>query len=66
MSISNREKDNRELKTNCENAARLGEMLGKRLVEKEIKSVVFDRNGYQYHGIVRAIAEGARKAGVKF
>jgi len=40
--------------------------LGKRLIEKNITSVVFDRNGYLYHGVVKAIADGARSAGVKF
>ncbi|MFA5852638.1 MAG: 50S ribosomal protein L18, partial [Spirochaetales bacterium] len=36
------------------------------LLEKGIKTVVFDRNGYKYHGIVKAIADGARKAGITF
>jgi len=44
----------------------LGEEIGKRLLEKGITQVVFDRNGYKYHGIVKAIADGARKAGIKF
>ena len=35
-------------------------------VEANIDSVVFDRNGYIYHGIVKGIADGARKAGIKF
>ena len=39
---------------------------GKRCLEKNIQAVVFDRNGYIYHGIVKAIADGARSAGVKF
>lgn len=54
------------LKNNCEGAAKLGEVLGKRCLEKGVTTVVFDRNGYLYHGIVKAIADGARKAGVKF
>jgi large subunit ribosomal protein L18 len=40
--------------------------MGKRLLEKNIKTVVFDRNGYLYHGIVKAIADGTRKTGVIF
>jgi len=40
--------------------------MGKRLLEKNIKTVVFDRNGYLYHGLVKAMADGARKAGVLF
>lgn len=44
----------------------IGQGLGKRALEKGIESVVFDRNRYEYHGRVKAIAEGARKAGLKF
>ncbi len=49
-----------------EKASALGEKIGKKLQEQEIKTVVFDRNGYKYHGLVKAIADGARKAGVQF
>jgi large subunit ribosomal protein L18 len=65
-SASTLEKENREIKANAEGAAKLGEIMGKRLVEKNIKTVVFDRNGYLYHGLVKAMADGARKAGVEF
>ncbi|MEK7559087.1 MAG: 50S ribosomal protein L18 [Patescibacteria group bacterium] len=44
----------------------LGLMLAKLAVSKKIKSVVFDRSGYAYHGRVKAIAEGAREGGLKF
>jgi large subunit ribosomal protein L18 len=54
------------IKRNVEGAARLGEEIGKRLKEKNVATVVFDRNGYKYHGIVKAIADGARKAGIAF
>jgi len=54
------------VRNNVENAAKLGEIAGKRMLEKNINTVVFDRNGYMYHGIVKSIADGARKAGVKF
>ena len=48
-------------------AARLvGEMVGERAKEKGIESVVFDRGGYQYHGRVKEVAEGARSKGLKF
>ena len=60
------EKDLREIKANVAGAGQLGEVMGKRLLEKNIKSVVFDRNGYLYHGIIKALAEGTRKAGVEF
>ncbi len=44
----------------------VGENLGKMAVEKGISEVVFDRNRYQYQGRVKALAEGARKAGIRF
>ena len=44
----------------------VGGMIAKRLLDKDIKTVVFDRNGFLYHGRVRALAEAARKAGLKF
>ena len=53
-------------KRNVDGAAKLGEEIGKRLKEKSVAAVVFDRNGYKYHGIVKAIADGARKAGITF
>jgi large subunit ribosomal protein L18 len=60
------EKDLREIKATVAGAAQLGEIVGKRLLEKNIKTVVFDRNGYLYHGVVKALADGTRKAGVDF
>jgi large subunit ribosomal protein L18 len=60
------EKSLKDLTRNVEGGAKLGEEIGKRLLEKGIKTVVFDRNGYQYHGIVKSIADGARKAGIIF
>jgi large subunit ribosomal protein L18 len=65
-SASTLEKDLRDIKGTVEGAGKLGEIMGKRLLEKNIKEVVFDRNGYLYHGVVKAIAEGTRKAGVQF
>ena len=66
VSASTVEADLRNLKNNCEDALKLGEVVGKRILDANIESVVFDRNGYLYHGIVKSIADGARKAGVKF
>jgi large subunit ribosomal protein L18 len=51
---------------NIEAAKMVGELVGKRAVEKGIESIVFDRGGYQYHGRVAALADGARGAGLKF
>jgi large subunit ribosomal protein L18 len=47
-------------------ATKVGAELAKRLIEKGIKSAVFDRNGYKYHGRVAAVAAGAREAGLEF
>jgi len=49
-----------------EGAAVVGELVGKRAVDKQIKTVVFDRGGYIYHGRVKALADGARSAGLEF
>lgn len=58
--------DLKGVRNNVENAKKLGEIVGKKCLENKIETVVFDRNGYLYHGIVKAIADGAREAGVKF
>lgn len=65
-SISTLEKEFATLKPNTEGAAKLGEAMGARLKEKKITKIVFDRNGYLYHGVVKALADGARKAGIEF
>jgi large subunit ribosomal protein L18 len=66
VSASTLEKELRSIKSNMDGAGQLGEVMGKRLLEKNIKAVVFDRNGYLYHGLVKAMADGARKAGIQF
>ena len=65
-SISTLEKEFASLKPNTAGAEQLGEAMGKRLAEKKITTVVFDRNGYLYHGVVKALADGTRKAGIVF
>lgn len=47
-------------------AYRTGEILAKKAIEKGINTVVFDRGGYKYHGRAKALAEGAKKGGLKF
>lgn len=47
-------------------AEKVGKELAKQALEKKIYTAVFDRGGYKYHGIVKAVAEGARKGGLKF
>ena len=44
----------------------VGSLVAKKAVENKITSVVFDRNGYRYHGRIQAIADGAREGGLKF
>ena len=52
--------------TKTDEAKAVGAALAKVLKEKGIEQIVFDRNGYLYHGRVKALAEGAREAGLKF
>ena len=49
-----------------EQAAKVGEMIAKKGTEAGITSVVFDRNGYLYHGRVKEVADAARNGGLKF
>jgi large subunit ribosomal protein L18 len=49
-----------------ESAKKIGAMVAEKALAKEISQVVFDRNGYLYHGRVKALAEGAREKGLKF
>ena len=51
---------------NCAAAGSIGKVLAEKAVEKGIKQVVFDRNGYAYHGRVKELAEAARKGGLEF
>ncbi len=51
---------------NKEAAKAVGEAVGRRAIEKGITEVVFDRSGRLYHGRVKALADGARSAGLKF
>jgi large subunit ribosomal protein L18 len=47
-------------------AKKVGEYIGRKAVEKNIRRIIFDRNGYLYHGRVKALAEGARESGLEF
>ena len=49
-----------------EGASAIGEIIGKKALEAGITEVVFDRGGHLYHGRVKAVAEAAREAGLKF
>lgn len=52
--------------TKTELAGKVGEELAKLAIAKKIKKVTFDRNGFKFHGRVKALAEGARKGGLEF
>lgn len=51
---------------NIEVASLVGEDLGKKAKAKKVDKVVFDRSGYKYHGKIKALADGLRKAGLRF
>lgn len=66
LSASTNQK-NGDAKKNCcniENAATLGKEIGTLMKQKGIETVVFDRGGYRYHGIVKTFAEAVREAGI--
>ena len=47
-------------------AKKVGQWIGKKAMEKNIQRVVFDRNGFLYHGRIKALADGARESGLEF
>jgi large subunit ribosomal protein L18 len=51
---------------NLTGAQLVGQVIAERLIEKGLKQAVFDRNGFLYHGRVKAVADAARKAGLEF
>jgi len=68
VSASTLEKPFSEMKSkgNIESAKALGKILAERANQKGIKSVLFDRNGYLYHGRVKSFADSARENGLEF
>jgi len=64
-SVNWTESDLRSLKP-MEQAAKAGELLAQRAKAAGVETAVFDRGGYQYHGRVKALAEGAREGGLNF
>ena len=66
VSASSMDKEFEGVGGNKEAAKKVGQLVGKRAVEKGIETVVFDRGGYLYHGRVKELADGARESGLKF
>lgn len=67
LSVSDRELKLKKKNTGKTDLAyKTGKLLAQKAKEKSIKKAVFDRGGYQYHGRVRRVAEGAREGGLEF
>lgn len=66
VSASTLDKEVKTKKSNIEAAKEVGALIAKRATAKNIKSVVFDRGGYVYHGVVKELAESAREGGLEF
>jgi len=67
MAVSTMSKDNAGLKgSKSERSAAVGKQLAEKAIAQGISNVVFDRNGFRYHGRIKALADGAREAGLIF
>ena len=66
VSASTLDKEVKIKHANKEAAKEVGAMIAKKALEKNIDTVVFDRGGYIYHGVVKELAEAAREGGLKF
>lgn len=66
VSASTLDKEIKTKHANIEAAKEVGALIAKRAKDKKITNVVFDRSGYQYHGVVKALAESAREGGLEF
>lgn len=64
LSVSEKEIQANKMKK-TEKAIKIGEILAKKLMQKNIKQVIFDRRNYKYHGRVKSLAEGVRSGGIK-
>jgi large subunit ribosomal protein L18 len=63
---SKSQKEENKMSAKIAKAFELGKIIASKALEKKIEKVVFDRGGYQYHGRIKAVAEGAREGGLKF
>ena len=66
IAVSDQKLKSTKKQAKTEKAYQVGKLLGAEAKQKKITEVVFDRGGYKYHGRVKAVAEGAREAGLKF
>ena len=66
VSCSTLDKDIKTKASNKEAAKEVGAAIAKKALDKKVENVVFDRSGYQFHGIVKEFAEAAREAGLNF
>ena len=66
VSASTLDKEVKTKHSNKEAAKEVGTLIAKRAIEKNIKTVVFDRGGYIYHGVVKELADAAREGGLNF
>ena len=66
VAASTRDKEVKTKRSNKEAAKELGTLIAKKAQDKKIKTVVFDRGGYIYHGVVKELAEAAREGGLEF
>ena len=66
VSASTLDKEVKTKNSNVEAAKEVGALIAKRASAKKIKTVVYDRSGYIYHGVVTALAEAAREGGLEF
>ena len=66
VSCSTLDKDIKTKHANKEAAKEVGALIAKRAKAKKVETVVFDRGGYIYHGVVKELAEAAREGGLKF
>ncbi len=66
VSVSTLDKEIKNKKANIEAAKEIGATIAKKAKAQKIETVVFDRGGYIYHGVVKAVAEAAREAGLNF
>ena len=66
VAASTLDKEIKTKKSNIEAAKEVGALIAKRAAEKNIKTVVYDRGGYIFHGVVKELAEAAREGGLEF